>query len=234
MIPDAYEVPSNARIFVRLAGLDSSTVALEGRGPLAFTTEAAGDELGLGLWLGPEEPLSEAVRVTASNGERSFSYGYDVVTGVDTTPPEPTEVRLEGLSDGAFCSEIAGARVVVRFPGGPSPEGVTFEVELFRDGVSLGRTFPWTAFGTSADPDCLGPGYISGLVAGETLEAVVRVWDMGGNYSEHGPFTFTVDHAEPGSARPCAICSAAPGARSSGIWLGTLAVLATVLARRRR
>lgn len=242
-------IARNARIFARLSRFDPGSVRIEAEGGaiVEHALEPAGDAAGVAYWIVPTLPLSPGsytISATQTGGRFVHREAFVVLDEDDVAPPTVTGLHIETSVLPDLCSDLIGSAFVAwdRDPRG-SAETLVVEVELLRDGTSLGRVFPsysgppgTRGLGTAAEPACFGEAHLDGLVAGEALTARVRMLDLAGNATTPADFDFVAleSHAAPQSE--CGRwCSAGVGAATSrSLPMCLLAALLALLARRRR
>ena len=214
------QLPRNARVFARLVHFDPTSVAwtTSAGHPMPFTMRPAGDSRGTAFWLEPNAPLSAGAYVisAATRGTGTVQSWPVIVSGSDVTTPPSVTLRVDPQPHQELCHDIVGAAVTWLAAGESTwrTGGVT-EVELSRSGVVYARVFPALGtFGSSDTPDCLGAGYVAGLVDGVEITGQVRMWDMAGNATAFAPFAVTPRTVRAVDPTPCSShCSATLGRR---------------------
>ncbi len=241
--PGLERVFEDARIFVRLDRFDPLTVALvdpEGV-PVAFSLEPAGDSNGTAHWITPAAPLRPGMHTLSAmsrGGGASWETEFTVLTGTSNVPPTLASVSILADTGTPYCEPLAGVALEWRAASGSGP--LVLEVEVWRDGVLLGRAFPaWntvnteTELGSSAASECFGSATVPGIEPGDRLLLRARLWDTSGHGSNviEVPATAGPARVAPDCTRTCAASAGAP--RGAG-WLSAIPILGVLgLASRR-
>lgn len=223
-------VPTNARVFVSVRGIDRETLTLKSDGAdVAFHVEDSGGP-DYQFFVVPDEALAPNAGVELHAGDLNVAF----TTGAadDTTAPTVTTAEISGDAEtvGGACPTFVAAGVFFTGSDDVTPnDNLVFQIDLdappYRIFVPANNpTFGQVDGGDDWD-ECLDN--TPGATGGETFTGTVTVLDWVGNGQPSQPSSF--EYHEGGSSCLCSL----PGAptRAAGTAAGGLALLGLVLGR---
>ena len=194
--PSGREVPVNARVFVRGAGVSSETVVLRDRasGDVAAGFVPAGPTEADGLWIVPDAVLAPSMEYDVWVGDEAVGW-FETGTHTDDVPPVIDEMEIDA-DDGtlaAVCGPKTGVALRI-LPAGEEPFSPLLHVEVIApDGttahlvlVGFGREVAFGRWEGDAEHwggNCLGDSEVSWLDPTVPVDVEVTMFDHAGNAS---------------------------------------------------